>query len=201
LKKLLVASNNEHKIGEFKDILKDIGIEVVGLKDSGIDVDVEENGTTFMENAYIKAKAIYDILTNKEEYMVISDDSGLAVDILNGAPGVYSARYAGEHGNSKKNNDKLLSELQGVPSEARKARFVCALVLIVNDEKVIKVQGEVEGFIADKEYGKVGFGYDPLFYVKEYNKTFAEVSSEEKNAISHRGRALQKLKAELMGLI
>ncbi|WP_139905492.1 XTP/dITP diphosphatase [Clostridium thermarum] len=201
MKKLLVASNNEHKIGEFKEILKHIGIEVVGLKDAGIEVEVEENGTTFMENAYIKAKAIYDMLTNKEDYMVISDDSGLAVDILKGAPGVYSARYAGHHGNSKKNNEKLLAELQGVPFEERKARFICALVLIVNDEKVLKVQGEVEGFITDKEYGKDGFGYDPLFYVKEYGKTFAEVSREEKNVISHRGRALQKLKAELIGLI
>lgn len=201
MKKLLVASNNDHKIQEIKEILKDINIEVVGLREAGIDVDVEENGTTFMDNAYIKAKAIYDLLDNKEDYIVMSDDSGLEVDVLKGAPGVYSARYAGEHGNSKKNNDKLLSELQGVPFEERKGRFVCAVVLIASEDKVAKVQGEVEGFITDKEYGKVGFGYDPVFYVKDFDKTFAEMSSEEKNSISHRGRALEKLKKEIVTLI
>ena len=201
LKKLLVASNNEHKLAEIKEILKDINIEVVGLKEAGINIDVEETGTTFMDNAYIKAKAIYDLLDNKEEYIVMSDDSGLEVDILRGAPGVYSARYAGEHGNSKKNNEKLLRELQGVDFEKRKGRFVCAIVLAASEGKEIKVQGEVEGYITDKECGEVGFGYDPLFYVKEFGKTFAEMSAEEKNSISHRGRALEKLRNQITELI
>lgn len=201
MKKLLVASNNEHKLREIKEILQDIQVEVVGLKEANIDVDVDETGTTFMENAYIKAKAIYDLLDNKEDYIVMSDDSGLAVDILDGAPGVYSARYAGEHGNSQKNNEKLLSVLKDTPFENRKARFICAIVLVYGKEEKIEVQGEVEGYITDKEHGKDGFGYDPLFYVKEFNKTFAEMSAEEKNLISHRGRALETIKEQLSHLV
>ncbi|NLZ47962.1 MAG: XTP/dITP diphosphatase [Clostridiales bacterium] len=201
MKKLLVASNNQHKIKEIKEILRDIPVEILGLKEAGIDIDVEENGNTFMENAYIKAKAIYDLLDNKEDYLVMSDDSGLAVDALNGAPGVYSARFAGEHGNSKKNNEKLLSMLEGIEFEKRTARFICAIVLLYGGEQALKVVGEVEGYITDKEYGKDGFGYDPLFYTKEFNKTFAELTAEEKNSISHRGRALEQLKKGLEKLL
>ncbi|SCN22427.1 Non-canonical purine NTP pyrophosphatase [Clostridium sp. N3C] len=201
MKKLLVASNNQHKIKEIKEILRDIPVEILGLKEAGIDIDVEENGNTFMENAYIKAKAIYDLLDNKEDYLVMSDDSGLAVDALNGAPGVYSARFAGEHGNSKKNNEKLLSMLEGIEFEKRTARFICAIVLLYGEEQALKVVGEVEGYITDKEYGKDGFGYDPLFYTKEFNKTFAELTAEEKNSISHRGRALEQLKKGLEKLL
>lgn len=201
MKKLLVASNNQHKIREIKEILKDIPVEILSLKEAGIDIDVEETGNTFMENAYIKAKAIYDLLDNKEDYLVMSDDSGLAVDALDGAPGVYSARFAGEHGNSKKNNEKLLSMLEGIEFENRTARFVCAIVLIYGNEQALKVVGEVEGYITDKEYGEDGFGYDPIFYTKEFNKTFAELTSEEKNSISHRGRALEQLKNGLEKLL
>lgn len=201
MKKLLVASNNAHKIGEIKHILEDVEVEIIGLKEAGIDVDVEENGTSFIENAYIKAKTIYDMLQDKEEYLVMSDDSGLSVDALDGAPGIYSARFAGEHGNDKKNNEKLLTLLKEIPFEQRKARFICAIALIADSEKVLKVQGEVEGYITDKEHGKDGFGYDPLFYVKEYDKTFAEISGDEKNAISHRGRALKKLKDQIISFL
>lgn len=201
MKKLLVASNNQHKIREIKEILKDIPVEILSLKEAGIDIDVEETGNTFMENAYIKAKAIYDLLDNKEDYLVMSDDSGLAVDALDGAPGVYSARFAGEHGNSKKNNEKLLFMLEGIEFENRTARFVCAIVLIYGNEQALKVVGEVEGYITDKEYGEDGFGYDPIFYTKEFNKTFAELTSEEKNSISHRGRALEQLKNGLEKLL
>ncbi|NLM36378.1 MAG: XTP/dITP diphosphatase [Clostridiales bacterium] len=201
MKKLLVASNNQHKIKEIKEILKDVPVEILSLKEAGIDIDVEETGSTFMENAYIKAKAIYDILHNKEDYLVMSDDSGLEVDALNGAPGVYSARFAGEHGNSKKNNEKLLSMLEGVEFEKRTARFVCAIVLVYGQNKALKVVGEVEGYITDKEYGYDGFGYDPLFYTKEFNKTFAELTPEEKNSISHRGRALEQLKKGIKDLL
>lgn len=201
MKKLLVASNNAHKIGEIKHMLEDMELEVVSLKEAGIDVEVEETGTTFMENAYIKAKAIYDILPDKDKYIVMSDDSGLAVDALDGAPGVYSARFAGEHGNDKMNKEKLLSMLKGMSLKEKKARFICAIVLIGSNDKVLKVQGEVEGYIADREYGYDGFGYDPLFYVEEYGKTFAEITPDEKNAISHRGRALRKVKEHIGELI
>jgi XTP/dITP diphosphohydrolase len=193
MKKLIVASNNDHKIKEIKEILGNLPLEVISLKEAGIDIDVVEDGKTFMENAFKKAKEIFDVVEDKENYMVMSDDSGLAVDALGGSPGVFSARFAGEHGNSKKNNEKLLAMMQGKPFEERKARFICAVVLILAENEVIQVQGEVEGYITDEEKGLVGFGYDPLFYVPEFKKTFAEMSSEEKNAISHRGRALEKL--------
>lgn len=194
MKKLIVASNNEHKIIEIKQILADFPFEVISLKEANIDVDVEEIGTTFEENAYIKANEIFKLT---KDCLVLSDDSGLMVDALDGAPGVYSARFAGEHGNSKKNNEKLLSMLQGKSLEERKARFVCALVLIIDKDKIISVRGEVEGRIAEAESGKDGFGYDPLFYVPEQHMTFAEMSGELKNSMSHRGRALEKLQVEL----
>ena len=197
MKKLIVASNNEHKILEIKQMLKEFPFEVISLKEANIDVEVEETGTTFEENAYIKAKEIFDLT---KDSLVLSDDSGLMVDSLDGAPGVYSARFAGEHGNSKKNNEKLLSILRGKRFVDRKARFVSALVLIVNKNKVISVRGEVEGYIAEEESGKDGFGYDPLFFIPEHNMTFAEMSAEMKNAISHRGRALEKLHDELKKL-
>lgn len=129
--------------------------------------------------------------------MVIADDSGLMVDALNGAPGIYSARFAGEHGNYKKNNEKLLRELDGKKVEERKAKFVCSIVFIIDKDNVIKVQGEINGIIGEKEIGEDGFGYDPLFYIPEYKKTFAQMDSQTKNSISHRGKALKILKCEL----
>jgi len=197
MKKLIIASNNAHKIKEIKDILKDFPIEVVSLREAGIDIDVEETGTTFMENSYIKASEIFKL---RQDCMVLSDDSGLMVEALDGAPGVYSARFAGEHGNDKKNNEKLLQLLEGKPMEERKAKFVSAIVLIAGLSEVIKVQGEIEGYIAFETKGTREFGYDPLFYVPEYNMTFAEMSDEEKNKISHRARAMQKLKQQLESL-
>lgn len=194
MKKLIVASNNEHKIIEIKQMLSEFPFEVVSLKEAGIDIDVEETGTTFEENSYLKANEIFKIT---KDCLVLSDDSGLEVEALDGAPGVYSARYAGEHGNSKKNNEKLISMLQGKPYEERKAKFVCVLVLIVSPEKVISVRGEVEGYIAEKQSREEGFGYDPLFYIPEHDMTFAEMTSEMKNSMSHRGRALEKLHDEL----
>jgi XTP/dITP diphosphohydrolase len=133
--------------------------------------------------------------------MILADDSGLTVDILGGAPGVYSARFAGEHGDDRKNNEKLLSMLQGTPKEKRTAKFVCAMVLITEDNKVIKVQGEVDGYVQEELLGAAGFGYDPLFYVPDYNMTFAEMSEEQKNIISHRAKALSKLKNEISSVI
>lgn len=194
MKKVIVASNNQHKILEIKEILKEFDLEVVSLKEAGIDIDVEETGTTFMENAWIKAKAIYDIC---EDVLVLSDDSGLSVEVLNGAPGIYSARYSGEHGNSIENNKKLIRELNGVPFNERKAKFVCAMVLIVDEENIIKVQGEVNGLILEEYKECEGFGYDPLFYVPELKATFNDVPSQVKNSISHRGNALAKLTEEM----
>lgn len=196
MKKIVVASNNKHKIDEIKTILKDLNIQVLSLNEVGITIEVEETGSTFIENAYIKSKEIYDLLKDKG-YWVLSDDSGLSVDALNGAPGVFSARFAGEHGNDKKNNEKLLKLMENIEDEKRSARFVCAMVLIIDENKVIKVQGEVEGYILREEVGENGFGYDPLFFTKAFNKSFGELSNEEKNIISHRGNALEKLKKQL----
>lgn len=199
MKKLIIASNNNHKIQEIKEMLKEFPLEVLGLKEAGIDIDVEENGTTFMENALIKAKAIHNI---SKENMVLADDSGLMVDALNGAPGVYSARYSGEHGNDVANNKKLIKELEGVCFEKRDAAFVCAMALIVNEENIVKVEGKVEGKIKEQYIEiKDAFGYDPLFYVESLGKTFAEVSSQVKNSMSHRGRALESLKVKLVKYI
>ncbi|WP_040212397.1 XTP/dITP diphosphatase [Clostridium polynesiense] len=199
MKKLVVASNNEHKLVEIREILNDADVQVLSLKDMNIDIDVVEDGNTFMENAYKKAKEIYQYIMEKHmgEYMVLADDSGLCVDILKGEPGVFSARYAGEHGNSQKNNEKLLKNLKDVKIEDRKARFVCAMVLLAPDSREIKVQGEVEGYIVDKPSGTGGFGYDPIFYLPEFKKTFSEMDSKDKNAISHRGKALEKLRDKL----
>ncbi|EJO5347713.1 XTP/dITP diphosphatase [Clostridium botulinum] len=193
-KEVIVASNNEDKIREIKQILKKFNINALSMKEVGVDIEIEEDGNTFMENAYKKAATIHKILPN---YMVIADDSGLMVDALNGAPGIYSARFAGEHGNYKKNNEKLLKELHGKKSEERKAKFVCAMVFIIDQYNEIKVQGEIKGTIGEKEIGQDGFGYDPLFYIPEYKKTFAQMNSEAKNSISHRAEALKKLKQQL----
>lgn len=188
-KKIVVASNNAHKISEIRDILSKLNIEVISLKEANINVDVEEDGNTFMENAYKKAQVIFDML--KGEAMILADDSGIAVDALDGAPGVFSARFAGEHGNDKKNNEKLLDLMKG--KENRKAKFVCAMVLFINKDNVIRVQGEVHGVVAEKVKGYEGFGYDPVFYMPQYEKTFGELSSTIKNTISHRAQALNKL--------
>lgn len=191
---IIVASNNSHKVKEIKELLKDLPYEVKSLKDAGIEIDVEETGSTFMENAHIKASEIFKA---SKGAMVLADDSGLMVDALDGAPGIYSARFAGEHGNDAKNNEKLLKLMEGVPAEKRGAQFVCALVLKLEDEKVIKVQGEVEGVITEGASGKDGFGYDPLFFIPECNMTFAEMDGNLKNSMSHRGNALRQLAAVL----
>lgn len=194
MKKLIVASNNAHKIKEIKEILGDFPLEIISLKEAGIDIDVEENGSTFAENAHIKAMEIYKLV---KDSMVLADDSGLSVDILNGEPGVYSARYSGGHGNDKKNNEKLLSKLKGVEFEKRSGKFICAIELIIDENKIINVQGEVRGYIIEEEKGNNGFGYDPLFYIPKFDKTMAQMSAEEKNSMSHRGEALKRLKEEI----
>ena len=165
-----------------------------------INIEVEEDGLTFEENAKKKAMEIYEYLLNKGEsnFIVLSDDSGLEVDCLNGAPGVYSARYAGEHGNDYNNNIKLLEEMKSFKGNERSARFVCVIAVVFEDGSVKSVRGEVEGTIIEELKTEGGFGYDPLFFYKGFNKTFGEATPEEKNAISHRGNALKKLREILI---
>lgn len=196
MKRIILASNNLKKIKEIKEILKGFPFEVYSLKDMDIDIEVEEDGLTFEENAKKKAVEIHQYLVNKGEsnFIVLSDDSGLEVDCLNGEPGVYSARYAGEHGNDYKNNLKLLQEMKDFKGDERSARFVCVIAVVFEDGNVKTVRGEVEGYIIEEIKTEGGFGYDPLFFYKGFNKTFGEATPEEKNAISHRGNALKKLK-------
>lgn len=185
--KIVFASGNRHKIEEFGAILKQYmpEIKVLSMKEVGIFDDIVEDGTTFEENAMIKARAVA-----KHGYIGVADDSGLSVDALGGAPGIYSARYAGEHGNDKKNNQKLLSDMQGI--EERGGAFVCAIACVFPENMQIDdfcVRGECRGVVLHEEKGNGGFGYDPLFFVEEYGKTFGELSSDEKNKISHRAVA------------
>ncbi len=191
LKKLVVATGNAHKLQEISEIFK--GVEVFSQKQCGFDEDVEETGTTFTENALIKARAAAKALG----VPTLADDSGLCVKALDGAPGVYSARYAGEHGNDKANRALLLKNMHGI--EDRTAWFECALALVFPDGKEITVKGQTHGEIMLEERGENGFGYDSLFYSADVKKSFAEATAEEKNAVSHRGRALTLLKKKLEG--
>ncbi|MDY6012798.1 XTP/dITP diphosphatase [Clostridium sp.] len=203
MKKLILASNNKKKIEEIKYILRNIDLEVKSLNDENINIEVIEDGVTFKENANKKAREIREYLINRgdTDFIVMADDSGLEVDYLNGEPGVYSARYAGEHGNDTKNNEKLLKNLQGVPAEKRGAKFICHVTLINYKGKSLDIRGEVKGIIIDKLNGEGGFGYDPLFYNEKLNKTFGEASKEEKNSVSHRGEALKELKEKIYQLL
>ena len=196
--KVVLASRNKHKIGELEALLgKHIpDIEVLSLDDIGFEGDIEENGLTFRDNAFIKARAVAS-----KGYIGLGDDSGLCVRALDGAPGIYSARYAGEHGNDRANNEKLLLEL--ADKDDRYAEFICTIACVFpgNEAKECCVSGVVGGAIVDEYRGNGGFGYDPLFYYEPFGKTLAELSAEEKNSISHRGRAIELLALELKKLI
>ncbi|MBR3024149.1 MAG: XTP/dITP diphosphatase [Oscillospiraceae bacterium] len=189
--KVILASNNKHKLEEIKKILTPLGYEVVSQAEAGVDIDVEETGTTFEENAALKAQAVYDLTKTA----VISDDSGLEVDYLNGAPGVYSHRYAGENATDADRCAKLLSELNGVETEKRTARFVCVLCFIDDKGEKLVIRGTVEGIIGTEPKGENGFGYDPVFMYGD--RSFAELSAEEKNSVSHRADALKKFAAAI----
>lgn len=193
----VLASHNAHKLAEIRAILADEFEKVLSLKDVGVEVDIDETGTTFEQNAYIKAKAIADLLPG---YAVVADDSGLCVPCLNGEPGVYSARYAGEVCDDHANNRLLLHNLhereKTLPRD-RNAYFVSAVVLLFPDGRYISGEGRVDGTILDEYRGNGGFGYDPLFLCTELNKTFAEATADEKNSVSHRARALAALKRKL----
>ena len=186
--KIIIATHNKHKLAEMSRILSPMGYEVVTDTDLGIELsDVEENGETFLDNARIKAES-----GCKESGLpCIADDSGLCVDALDGAPGVFSARYSGVHGDDEGNNRKLLKELEGVPTEKRTAHFACAICVSFPDGSEVTAEGKCEGYIGYEKKGANGFGYDPLFMVGD--RSLAEMTAEEKDAISHRGNALKEL--------
>ena len=194
---LILASRNKKKIREVEAILATHfpGVRILSLDDVGYVGDIEENGTTYEENALIKARTAVE--AGNHRYAAIADDSGLSVDALDGAPGVYSARYAGGHGDDAANNALLLKNLSHLPESERTARFVCCIALVWPDGRELTVRGETEGLIIDEARGDGGFGYDPYFYYPPFEKTFSELSSEEKNAISHRGKAIAKLAERL----
>ena len=189
--KLILASNNSHKAQEFRRFFAENAIpaELVTMREAGFTEDIVEDGKTFAENAFIKANAI----CKATGCIAIADDSGLEVDALNGAPGVYSARYGGVHGDDAANNTKLLRELAEVPEAERTARFVCALCVVRPDGESLTLLGKAEGRILTEKRGSGTFGYDPLFYYPPMGKTFAEMDGTEKNAVSHRGNALSLL--------
>jgi len=187
---LLIATNNKGKVKEIKEILKGLDMEVFSLADKGIDIEVVEDGKTFEENSMKKATEIFKIAN----CITVADDSGLEVDALGGAPGVYSARYAGEGASDEEKYTKLLNELSGVPEEKRTARFVSVVSVVLPDGTKTSLRGECEGIITTSPSGNGGFGYDPVFYVPELNKTFSQVTLEEKNQISHRGKAFRMLR-------
>ena len=186
--KLVVATNNQGKVKEFKQLLEPLGFEPVSLKDEGIEIDVTEDGETFAENAHIKAQAVYEIC----KCPVLADDSGLEIEFLGGAPGIYSARYAGEDATDADRCNKILSELEGVDISMRTARFACALYCIIDDDTEYSVLGTMDGFIGTEPMGENGFGYDPIFMIDE-ETSVAMISDEEKNKISHRAQAMKKL--------
>lgn len=197
MSKLVMATNNANKLREAKEILSPLGIEVLSLADIDIDCDPDENGATFAENAEIKAEAVYNAIADKygKNMAVFADDSGLCVDALRGRPGVHSARYAPKGQECA----RLLDELTGVPDEKRTARFVCSIVFLDKTGQTYEVKGTCEGMIGHEERGTNGFGYDPVFVVG--NKTMAEMTSDEKNAVSHRGAAMNRLYRLLEGKV
>lgn len=182
--KIIAATKNKNKLREFSEILK--GFEIISQEEAGVDIDVEETGTTFEENSLLKAKAIFEATG----ITAIADDSGLCVDALGGEPGVYSARYGGEGYDDEGRVQLLLKNMKDIPEGKRTARFVCAITMVGKDG-TITARGECEGKIDHSPKGENGFGYDPVFFVDKYGKTMAEISSEEKNSISHRGKALK----------
>ena len=188
--RIVFATGNAGKIKEIRMIMEDTGMEVVSMKDAGIRVDIEENGQSYEENALIKARAVAAFTKD----IVMADDSGLEIDALNKEPGVYSARYMGEDTSYDVKNKNLIDRLDGVPKEKRTARFVCAIAAVLPDGRELVTRQTMEGYIGWEPEGENGFGYDPIFYLDEYGCSSAAISPEQKNAISHRGKALRAMK-------
>ncbi len=195
--KLIIASNNSHKVREIKQILGAHFDEILSLFDAGIDIDVLEDGTTFTENALKKATQVLNVSPDADA--VLADDSGLVVDALNGAPGIFSARFAGEGHNDEANNQKLLDMMKDVPDDKRTCRFACAMAMARKNKPDITAIGFVEGTLLREKRGDNGFGYDPLFYCSELACSFAQANPQSKNAVSHRKRALEDILAALEG--
>lgn len=191
--RIVFATGNAGKMKEIRMILADLDMEIVSMKEAGIVTDIDENGTTFEENAIIKAKAVAAYTDD----IVLADDSGLEIDYLNKEPGIYSARYMGEDTSYDIKNQNLLDRLAGVPKEQRTARFVCAIAAVLPDKEVIVKRETIEGYIGFEPAGENGFGYDPIFYVDEYNCSTAQLPADKKNELSHRGKALRAMKEAL----
>ncbi|MCI8813655.1 MAG: RdgB/HAM1 family non-canonical purine NTP pyrophosphatase [Lachnospiraceae bacterium] len=194
MKKLIFATSNEEKMKEIREILADGDYEILSMAQAGFRVDVEENGATFEENARIKAQAVHDV----SHTLVLADDSGLEIDYLNKEPGILSARYMGENTSYQVKNAKLLERLQGIPMERRTARFVCAVAAVFEDGRCVTVRETMEGYIGYEARGDNGFGYDPIFYMDPEGPSNSQLSMEEKNRLSHRGKALKAMKKELL---
>lgn len=190
---IIFATGNAGKAREVAMMFADMDVKVQTLRDAGIDVEVIEDGKTFMENAVIKAKTIAE----HTDKIVLADDSGLVIDYLNGEPGIYSARYMGEDTSYDVKNKNLLERMEGVPEQDRSARFVCAMAAVMPDGELVQTEGVMEGIIGYQLAGENGFGYDPIFYLPEFQASSAEISPEQKNAISHRGKALRMMQEEL----
>lgn len=193
MRKIVFASNNDGKIKEIREILKDFDAEILTMKEAGADIEIEENGTTFEENALIKARAVMQITGE----ITMADDSGLEIDYLNGEPGVYSARYMGHDTSYDIKNNAIIERMKNVSGNDRSARFVCAIAAVFPDGKEFVEKGTMEGVIGEKPMGENGFGYDPILFLPQYNKSSAQLTSEEKNRISHRGEAINKMKAAI----
>ena len=190
MKRIIFATGNKDKMREIREIMADVDVEILSMKEAGITADIEENGTTFEENAVIKAKAIAE----HTDAIVLADDSGLEIDYLDKAPGVFSARFMGEDTSYEIKNQALLDKLEGVPKEERTARFVCAIAAVLPDKRVLVTNEAMEGYIGYHAEGENGFGYDPILFLDEFGCSSAALTREQKNAISHRGKALRAMK-------
>lgn len=194
--KIVFATGNEGKMREVRMILDDLGMEILSMKEAGANPEIKENGRTFGENAEIKARAVWECTGG----IVLADDSGLVIDYLNGEPGIYSARYMGEDTSYEIKNQNLIDRVREAKGQERSARFVCNIAAVLPDGRVFHSEETMEGLIAEKPAGSEGFGYDPILYLPEFGKTSAELTLEEKNRISHRGKALEAMKKQLKRL-
>lgn len=192
-RRIIFATGNAGKMREIREILGDLGMEIASMKEAGADIEIHECGATFEENAEIKARAVWNITGG----IVLADDSGLVVDFLNGEPGVYSARYMGENTSYEKKNQNIIERLAGVRGRDRSARFVCNIAAVLPDGSCLHTEAAMEGLIAREPAGTGGFGYDPILYIPEFQATSAELTMEQKNRISHRGKALEAMKKKL----
>ena len=195
--RIIFATGNEGKMREIRLILADLGMEILSMKDAGVELDIVEDGTTFAENAEIKAKAVWEQTGD----IVLADDSGLVVDYINGEPGIYSARYMGEDTSYEIKNNNIISRLADAKGKERSARFVCNIAAVLPDGQVEHTEAYMEGLIADEPAGNEGFGYYPILYIPEFGLTSAQLSIEQKNQISHRGKALEAMKERLNAIL